>query len=166
MWCFDTLFDVVHSAMGNRNVPRTEEASAALHMLGTPRWSYNAQKLFCIMLFPEILVCFFLWTRFITWELAFSFLLQHGYFKWLKTEVVSPGCDASAQESNWTPWLVSWLKREHWLAVAQQPSQTQKRHTRNQLLANLMPTCMHGIENNKIIKFWGERIDMIMSVAV
>ena len=33
----DTLFNVVHSAMGDRKVPRTEEASASLHMLGTPR---------------------------------------------------------------------------------------------------------------------------------
>ena len=30
----DVLFDVVHSAMGDRKVPRTEEAGAALHMLG------------------------------------------------------------------------------------------------------------------------------------
>ena len=30
-------FDVVHSAMGDRKVPRTEEAGAALHMLGTLR---------------------------------------------------------------------------------------------------------------------------------
>ena len=61
MWRFrvDALFDVVHSAMGDRKVPRTEEASAALHMLGIPRWSYNTQKLFCIMLFLEMLVCFF-----------------------------------------------------------------------------------------------------------
>ena len=29
----DALFDVVHSAMGDRKVPRTEEAGAALHML-------------------------------------------------------------------------------------------------------------------------------------
>ena len=40
--------------------PRTEEAGAALHMLGTLRWSYNAQKLFCIVLFLKILVCVFL----------------------------------------------------------------------------------------------------------
>ena len=46
-------------------------------------WSYNAQKLFCIILFLEILVCVF-FARFITRELAFSFLLQHGYLKWLK----------------------------------------------------------------------------------
>ena len=55
----DALFDVVHSAMGDRIVPRIEEASAALHMLGSPRWSYNAQKRFCITLFLEILVCSF-----------------------------------------------------------------------------------------------------------
>ena len=95
MWRFrvDALFDVVHSAMGDRKVPRTEEASAALHMLGIPRWSYNTQKLFCRMLFPEMLVCFFLLllTRFVFWELAFSFLLQHGDLKWMKTDVVSPG---------------------------------------------------------------------------
>ena len=29
------LFDVVHSTMGDRKVPRTEEAGAALHVLGT-----------------------------------------------------------------------------------------------------------------------------------
>ena len=55
----DVLFNVIHSTMCDRKVPRTEEASAALHMLGTPRWSYNAQKLFCIILFLEILVWVF-----------------------------------------------------------------------------------------------------------
>ena len=30
----DALFDIVHSAMGDKKVPRTEEACAALHMLG------------------------------------------------------------------------------------------------------------------------------------
>ena len=34
---FDELFDVVHSAIGDRKVPRTEEAGAALHMLGALR---------------------------------------------------------------------------------------------------------------------------------
>ena len=33
----DALFDVVHSTMGDRKVPRTEEAGAALHMLGALR---------------------------------------------------------------------------------------------------------------------------------
>ena len=33
----DVLFDVVHSAIGDRKVPRTEEAGAALHMLGALR---------------------------------------------------------------------------------------------------------------------------------
>ena len=30
----DVLFDVIHSAMGDREVPTTEEAGAVLHMLG------------------------------------------------------------------------------------------------------------------------------------
>ena len=30
----DMLFDVIHSAMGDRKVPDTEEAGAALDMLG------------------------------------------------------------------------------------------------------------------------------------
>ena len=33
----DVLFDVVHATMGNTKVPRTEEAGASLHMLGTLR---------------------------------------------------------------------------------------------------------------------------------
>ena len=33
----DALFNVVHSAMGDRKVPRTEEAGTALHVLGTLR---------------------------------------------------------------------------------------------------------------------------------
>ena len=65
----DALFNIIHSTMGDRKVPRTEEAGAALHVLGTLHWSYNAQKLFCIILFPEIWVCSFL-ARFITRELA------------------------------------------------------------------------------------------------
>ena len=35
----DALFDVVLSAMGDRKVPRTEEAGAAPHMLGALRLS-------------------------------------------------------------------------------------------------------------------------------
>ena len=30
----DVLFDIINSATGDRKVPRTEEAGAALHMLG------------------------------------------------------------------------------------------------------------------------------------
>ena len=131
----DVLFDVVRSAMGDRKVPRTEEAGAALHMLGARHWSYNAQKLFCITLFPDILVCVFFFgggrwwgggggTRFITQELAFSFSLLYGDLKWLKTEVVSPGSDTEEQELNQTLRLVSWLKRKRWLAMAQLTSQT------------------------------------------
>ena len=37
MFRVDALFDVVHSAVGDRKVPGTEEAGAALHMLGTLR---------------------------------------------------------------------------------------------------------------------------------
>ena len=33
----DTLFNVAHSIMGDRKVPRTEEAGVALHMLGALR---------------------------------------------------------------------------------------------------------------------------------
>ena len=44
-------------------------------------------------------------------------------------------------------------------------SDTHKRHTCNQLLANLMPTRTHGIDNVCFFKSEGERSDMIMSVA-
>ena len=50
MFQVDALFDVVQSAMGDRKVPDTEEAGAALHMLGALHWLYNALKLFCITL--------------------------------------------------------------------------------------------------------------------
>ena len=50
----NALFNVIHSAMGDRKVPRTE-AGTAFHMLGALRWLYNyTQKLFCVTLF---LVC-------------------------------------------------------------------------------------------------------------
>ena len=55
----DALFDIVHSAMGDKKVPRTKEACAALHMLGALHWLYNAQKLCCITLFPEFFLIFF-----------------------------------------------------------------------------------------------------------
>ena len=44
----DALFNIIHSTMGDRKVPRTEEAGAALHMLSALHWSYNAHKLFCV----------------------------------------------------------------------------------------------------------------------
>ena len=95
----DALFDIIHSTMGARKVPRTEEASTELHKLGTPRWLYDAQKLFCIILFLEILVCVF-FARFITRELAFSFLLQHGYLKWLKRKWSCQ--EVTHKGGNWT----------------------------------------------------------------
>ena len=61
--------------------------------------------------------------------------------------------------------LVSWLKRERQSAVAQPTSQTQKRHMRNLLLANLMPTRTHGIKKIKNCFSEGEGSDMNMSVA-
>ena len=59
--------------------------------------------------FLESLVRVF-WTKFITRELTFSFLLGHGNLKWLNTEAISPGSDAYKWELNWTLWLVSWFK--------------------------------------------------------
>ena len=61
MWRFELMrCSVIHSAMGDRKVPRTEEVDAALHMLGALCWSYNAQKHFCIhILLPKILVRIF-----------------------------------------------------------------------------------------------------------
>ena len=59
----DALFDIVHSAMGDRKIPRTEEAWAALHMLGALHWSYNAQKLFYIYSSWKFWVCVLKKTR-------------------------------------------------------------------------------------------------------
>ena len=135
-------------------LPRTEEVGAALHMLGALRWSYNAQKLFCIILFPEILVCVF-FARFITRELTFGFSFWHGDLKWLKTEVVLPGSDTYEQELNRMLRLVSWLKCECRLAVVQPTSQTQKGTRTTGCWRIWCPHERMGLKIILFLFFWG-----------
>ena len=138
MFRVDALFDVVHSAMGDRRVPRTEEASTALHMLSTPRWSYNAQKCFCIMLFLEILVC------------SFFDKIHH------------PGARFQLLASAW--WFEmtenrSHLTREWRIRAGIEP---------NTMIGQLVKTCPHacmGSPKKKKCFSEGESSDMVMSLT-
>ena len=117
------------------------------------------RNLYVDIFFLESSVCTFL-MRFITWELVLCFSLQHGNFKWLKTEVVPPS-------GNWTEhydWSAC-LKQKCRLAMAQSTPQRWKRHMCSLLLVHLMPTCTHKIENVKKEFSGGQHSDMIMSTA-
>ena len=141
-------------------VPRTE-VGAALHMLGALRWSYNAQKLFCI--------------------------IPRNFGVWFFGKIQHPGARLQLLTSAWWFEMIwSRLARKWHIKVGIEPNATigqlvkkcmpigcgttnisdTKRHTHNRLLANLMPTRTHRIENKIIIKnSEGERSDTIMSVA-
>ena len=119
-WCDATSWRVV------RRCTFHQELKEALHFTCLALRVDRTTRRNCSVSYSSwIFVVVFL-AKFITRELAFGFLLRHGYLKWLKTEVVSPGSDASEREINWTLWLVSWLKHECRLAVAQPTSQTKK----------------------------------------
>ena len=75
------LFNVIHSAMGDREVTTTEEAGAVLHMLGAELIvQLQCTELFLYNTLPGNFGVWFL-TRFITQELVFSFSLRHGDLK-------------------------------------------------------------------------------------
>ena len=142
----DALFDVVHSAKNWRSRHCTSHAwcSALIEQRTETVLYHTLPGNSGVRFFGEIHRL-----------LAFGFSLRHGDLKWLKTEVVWPGSDAYERELNRTLRLVSWLKRERRLAVAQPTSQTQK-GTRTTGCWRIW--CPHERMGSKIIFFfffWG-----------
>ena len=143
--------------------PRTEEVGAALHMLGAQCWSYNTQKLFCIILFREILVCIFFgkihhlgahfWLLASAWRFEMN---ENGSClarKWRIRAGIEPNTMIGQLVKTWTP-----------IGCGTTNISDTKRHTHNWLLVNLMPTRTHGIENNFCFSE-GQHSDMTMSVT-
>ena len=144
---------------------KSQEAGAALNMLGALHWLYNAQKLFWRYILPgKFGVQFF--DEIYHMGAHFQLSLQYGDLKWLKREVVLPGSNTRERELNQMLWLVSWFKTQMPIGCSTNNNTETKMHTHSQSLAHLISTCMHKIENNQFCFSGEEHSDMIMSVAV
>ena len=102
---------------------KSQEAGTTFHMLGALHSSYNAQDIY--IFFPESLVSRVLMSKISPGSSLLAFCISMVIWNdWKRSRLTTKWCVRAG--INRTLWLVSWLKCNHQLSVAQLTPQTKK----------------------------------------
>ena len=87
-------------------------------MLGALHWSYNAQNIYIYIYLSQKVWCTVFWWNLSPGSSLLAFCIgMVTWNDWKRSRLITKWCIRAG--INRTLWLVNWLKRECWLAVAQ-----------------------------------------------